>query len=109
MINRLTYDISRSDSIIIPPAPGAITNNLQLSFNSINQTYQLNDNQLVITDNIGTDRLSSVNTSVSNLQFTRLGNQNGNNTISVDFTLTGRDIKKSGVEVKSYNFTVGVR
>ena len=109
IINRLSYDISRADDIIIPASPGTVTDSLQVLKNSDNQTYQLNNNQLILTDNIGSDRLNSMNTLISNLQFTRLGNENGKNTISVDFTVTGINIKKSGPESKSYNFTVGVR
>ena len=69
----------------------------------------------IITDTENSDVLNSVDTQISDIKFTNLGNKltnlgnPGKSTIQVSFTLTSKMIKNTGPEVESFKTTVGLR
>lgn len=113
MLSRLTYDINRSQSIITPASPGLQTSNLQLQINNINYSYSLDSNgnfQLKdITDNLGPYNLNDYDASISAVQFTRIGNVGGKNTIQVAFTITSKTLQRGKTQSKSFATTIGTR
>ncbi len=109
ILSRITYDVSRSSAIAIPASLGQQTNSLQLTINSQTYTYSLNNNNLVITDDAGTDVLNGYDTTVSNLSFTRLGNTDGKNSIRLAFTATSKIQRPQGPEQLNFQTTVGTR
>ena len=88
ILSKLTRDINRAESIVLPATPSAQTDSLALTIDSISHTYSLLNNNIMITNNIGSNNLNSYETTVSNLSFKRLGNVGGKNTITASFTLT---------------------
>ncbi len=109
ILAKLSYDIRRATSIAIPATLGAQGSTLQIIVNGVSYTYALNGNTLELTNNQGTEKINSPNTTVSNLFFRRLGNTlGGKNTVEIQFTVTSI-ITKPDVETRSYKTTVGLR
>lgn len=109
MINRLSYDISRSQTIVTPSAPGVATSELELVINGQAYRYSLNGSQLELTSPLGTHQLNSGLTDVSGVQFLRLSNPGGKPTISVDITVTSKTVRAKGPEMRVFQTTVGGR
>lgn len=106
---RFMYDINRAESIAAPAVLGEQTNSLQIIISGATYTYVLNNNNLELTNNFGINKLNSGDTTISDLNFKRLGNISGKNTIQINFTLTSKTIPKSGPEIKNFQTIVGLR
>lgn len=109
LLSRFMYDLQRSENVVIPAAAGSQSNTLQITVGGINYTYAVESENLQISNNNGADTLNSFDTTVSNLSFQKIGNVGGKDTVKILFTLTGKDIKKSGREIKNFQTTVGLR
>ncbi len=109
LLSRLTNDVQSAQSVLVPAAIGSQSASLQLSINSINYTYALNNGTMQLTNNNGTDTLNSFDTTVSNLSFKKVGNGAGKDTVQVIFTLTSNVTRNSGTETKNFQTTVGLR
>lgn len=108
VLTRLSYDIHRANSITTPAVLGGQGSTLQLVIGGISYTYALNSNTLELTNNLGADKINSTNTTVSNLNFRRLGNTlSGKNTIEIQYTVTSKITKPQ--ETRNYKTTVGIR
>ena len=112
ILARFTYDIQRAQSISVPASLGQNDSTLGLSIDGISNLYSVSNGFLTVANNLGVLQLNSVNTSVSNLNFLRLGNTADiarEDTIRVNFTVTSRIIRSSGPEAKNFQTTVGLR
>lgn len=110
ILARLNYDIQHASSITTPASLGQTTNNLQIVIGGINYTYSVDSNgNLQITNNNGTDNLTGYDASASAVSFQRLGNSGGKNTIQISFTVAGRTVRKTIIEIKSFKTTIGTR
>jgi len=110
ILSKLTYDVHRANSIVLPASLGASSTSLQLDISGIN-TYSLNNGNLELTDSLGTNNLNSGDTIVSNLTFTRIGNSvaNAKNTVRIFYTVTSKVIRPKGLETKDFQTTIGIR
>ncbi len=113
ILNKLIYDMRSmqtstpsKDTIVSPASPGLSGSTLTFKVNSINYTYNLNNGNLQFTNNNGSDNLNSIDTTVSNLQFNRIGNGTNTDTIRVSFTLTSKITKNSGPESRTFQTTI---
>lgn len=106
---RLIYDIQRAQNIVTPSGLGDSGSSLQITVNGIQYSYSVNGGNLELTNNQGTDRLNSVDTSVSNLLVRKIGNVSGKATARVSFTLTSIVVQKGGPEVRNFQTTVSTR
>lgn len=102
---RFNYDIQRAEAIIVPTTYGIQSSSLIILINGVNHVYSLNNGNLLL----GLDRLNSSDTTVSDLEFTRLGEIGEKDTIRVTFNLTSEAIRKSGPESKNFQTTIGQR
>ena len=111
ILNRFTYDIRRSNSIITPSNFGASGNTLRVTGTGIDFSYTLSNGNLLLTNNLTStsDSINSNDTSVSNLSFTKVGTSSGVSTVDISFTLTSKTIKQTGTEVKTFKTAVGGR
>ncbi len=109
ILARLTYDITRADSITTPATPGAQGNTIQLVIDGQTVTYTQTNNNLTITTPTGTDSLNSFETIVPNLNFQRLGNVTGKNTVNITYTIESIVDTPQGRESKDVNTTIGIR
>ena len=111
ILARLAYDIQNATSVVTPANVGDSRNSLEVISNGADEDFVLSSNNLVL-NNISAntfDNLNSAETTVSNLSFTRLGSQNGKPTITISFTLTGTAKRTSGLEVRNFTTTIGLR
>ncbi len=108
ILTRLSYDIHRANSIVIPATLGGQGETLQFISSGITYTYTLNGSILNLTDNTGTEIVNSPRTTVTNVSFRRLGNTlSGKNTIEIQFTVTSTVTRPQ--ETRTYKTTVGIR
>lgn len=110
IISRLSYDIHRATSVTTPTTLGGSGSTLVLVIAGENYTYTVSGTNLILTTTSQpADPLNSVNTLVSGLNFKRLGNPGGKDTIQMQFTLTSKVKRLPGADVKSFQTTVGLR
>lgn len=115
ILSRLIYDITRTDSnagdaIVTPVSAGANSGTLQLSIAGINYSYTQDlNNNLTMTNNLGTDNLNGYNTRVTLLNFQRIGTSGPRDSIKISFTLTSKTISNTGNETKNFSTTVVLR
>lgn len=112
ILNRFSYDIGQAKTIISPISLGSQSASLQFSIGSTTYTYLLvNENLTLANSSLGTtDELNSINTAVSNLNFLRLSDTNGDNdTVTISFILTSKIIKRGEASLQSFTTTMGTR
>jgi type II secretory pathway pseudopilin PulG len=111
ILSRLNYDIHRAQSISIPPSSGATAGNFQIIIGGVNYTYSIDaNNNLILTNNLGTDNLNNYGSSVSALLVQRLGNVGGiENTLRINFTVKSRVKRISGFETKDFKTSLSLR
>lgn len=110
--SRLSYEIKRSDSIILPTNLGDTTSSLQTTVGSETHVYSLSANNLDFQNqSIASQsaRLNSNLVKVNLLSFQRLGNSGGKPTLKVNFTLENQSQTKQGIVTKNFELVVGTR
>ncbi|OGF99723.1 hypothetical protein A2Y99_02005 [Candidatus Gottesmanbacteria bacterium RBG_13_37_7] len=106
---RLLYDINQTETISQPSNPGETSDTLQISIDSLNYTYGLNGNDLMLDVNGQSNKINSFDTMVSDFSIRRLGNTNGKNNLQIGFTLTSIAERKNGPEIRNFQTTIGTR
>lgn len=109
IIAKLVHDMrtmqitpSVNDIIVEPSSAGSTSGTLNFTVNSINYTYSLNNGNLQLVNDKGTNNLNSVNTIISDLRFTRIGQGTNTDTIRMNFALTSKIKSNSEPESRSY-------
>lgn len=97
---RLNYDIARASAITTPGSLGTSSSSLVLTISGNTFTYDLSGSNFQLSDNIGTDNLSSNDVSISALNFQELGNTGGKPTISYSFTVTSTASSAGGPDTR---------
>ncbi|MBI4226098.1 type II secretion system protein [Candidatus Roizmanbacteria bacterium] len=109
LLNRFSYDIAKATNVNRPSAVGTSDTTLDLTIDSANYVYALNGGSLELTINSSAYQLNGINTNISNLNFKRIGNDDGKDTIQLNYSVTSKTQRASGPESKSYQTTVGLR
>ncbi len=110
ILSRLSYDISRAQAVIAPSSYGSGSNNLTIQIGGSDYTYSLDSNDnLIVTNTYGTNQLNSVDTTLNNLTFTRIGNPAGKDTIQMSFQLKSTTQRNTGYELRNFTTTVSLR
>jgi len=109
ILERITYDINRADSITTPSSIGEQGTTLILVISGQTYTYQLNGNNLQLINPNGTFNLNGYNTTIQNLLFQRVGNTGGKNTIKITYTVNALTTENRGIESKTIDTAVGIR
>lgn len=107
--SRLLYDISRADSITTPATLGSQSATLSIIINGVTFTYAIANGNLELTQGVQTNNINSVGTTISGLNFTRLGNSSGKHSIQVTYTITSDTVLPSGPETKTISTVIGTR
>jgi type II secretory pathway pseudopilin PulG len=107
--SRLIYDISRADSITTPAALGAQSASLSIVISGVTFTYAISNGDLELTQGVETNDINSTGTTISGLNFTRLGNSTGKHTVQVTYTITSDTVVPSGPETKTISTVIGTR
>lgn len=105
LLARLIYDIHRASAITAPSSAGASSPSLTLTIAGVSSVYSLGGGRVQLTRNSISSPLTSVNTQITNLNFTRLGNPSptAKHTLTINFTVT------DGRQSKDYQVSVGLR
>ncbi len=113
ILAKLIYDIHSmktasptNDTLITPASPGLSGSNLTFTIDSVNHTYSQSFGNLQLINNQGTNNLNSVNTTISALQFTRIGSGTNTDTIRLSFTVTSKISRNAGPESRTYQTTI---
>ncbi len=111
ILAKLIYDMQSASSSAIPSASslGSPSATLQLNTSAGTYTYASNSGNLQLTNANGTNNLNSVDTQISGLTFTRIGNGTATDTIRVNFTVKSTTNKRSGLETRAYQTTLGIQ
>lgn len=105
ILAKLTHDISSSDAVILPVTPGASSSAMTLTIASSSAVYTLSQGNLLL----GTEKLNSYATSVSNFSVTRLTNANNQDSLEVSFILTSINTLTSGNKTETFQTTINRR
>ena len=108
-LSRLTYDLHRAENIVVPTNLGENTTTLQITIEGVDYIYRINSTDLVLTNNNGSHKLNSFDTTISNFSVRRLGNVNGKHNLQIKFTVSSKTLRQGGVEVKNLQTTLGLR
>lgn len=107
---RLMWDLKNADSLTAPAALGGSSSTLVFISSGISYTYSLSGGILSLSRSGETLALNSLESNISSITFTRLGNVGGKPTIKVDFTINGNTIKSgNNIETRTYQTTFGLR
>lgn len=109
ILSRLSYDIQRSDAIVIPSSLGDTTSSLVLSIDGDTYTYGLAGGIMGLTTSAGTSALNSIRSTVSDVSFKRLGNTAGTHAIELTYTVTSTVTRTQGPETKTVQTVIGTR
>lgn len=109
LLARLNYDISQATTISTPANGGDNSPTLVLVIGGTNYTYSLSSNNLVLTNNFGSNNLNSSETRLPSLNFQKLTNGTGSETVKINFTIASVTTRKKGEESRSFQTTVGKR
>jgi competence protein ComGC len=109
LYSRLIYDINHASSISLPANAGDTGNTLQLQINGIAYQYALSNGNLMISDATSSAQLNSYDTTISGLQFKRIGNPNKKPTIQIVFTVISKEVLHGTVDSKTFQTTAGLR
>jgi prepilin-type N-terminal cleavage/methylation domain-containing protein len=109
LLARLDYDIQRATSITTPAALGSSNSSLVLVIGGVTYTYALSGGNLQLTNNTGTTNLNSNDSTISGLNFQKLGNSGGKETIRASYTVTSVAQTDQGQDVRTFTTTFGRR
>jgi len=109
IIERLSYDIHRADSIVTPASIGGTGNSLVLQINGQNYSYTLSNGQLTLSDGINAFFVNSDLSSINTITFTRIGNPLGKHTIKAEFNIISNRELVGESKSETYTTTFGTR
>ena len=87
------------------PATGSTSATLQVTLNSVSYTYSVASGNLQLTANAAPENLNSIDTSISNVSFQRIGNGT-HDSVRMSFTVTSKARQTSGSKTKSFQTTL---
>lgn len=105
LMNRIQHDLYQASSIELPVNNGEDSDRLILNMTDSSITYSLINDKFTITENGQAYSLVNQETRVSNLNFKKLGNEDGASTITIYLELKNF----AGAKTKTLNFTLGLR
>ena len=103
---RLLYDINRADLVTIPGSLGETSDTLQLTIGPTQYVYLLQNGSLYLSAT-SSSQLNGIDTTISGVSFTRVGNNTGKNQIKISYTITSKQAQKA--DTKTVNTTIGLR
>lgn len=109
MLAKLSYDINNADMLVTPNAAGQTTSSLVFTIVPTTYTYVLSNGNLTRQDALGTNVLNSINTTVTNFSVTRREGIGSKPTLSVSITLQSVAKKIPGVDIQTFQTTIGMR
>ncbi len=110
LINKFIYDINQAKSISLPLHPPDESNVLNLVINGTGYSYATDSaKNLIMSDGTNSYQLNGYDTTIPNILFTRLGQDDPYDVIKIKFTVTSRVKNPAGFESQSYETVIGLR
>ncbi len=110
LLQRLSYDIARASAINTPVNDGDSGISMGLTIEGAAYNYDLSGGNLVLTTGGNLYPLNGVNTTITYLNFQRIGNLNDpKDTIKLNFIISSVTQRSGGPEVRNFETTVGLR
>lgn len=110
LINKFSYDIHQAKEISLPLHPPNESNVLNMTIDGTAYSYFIDGEQdLILSDGVNNYQLNGYDTSVPEIVFTRLGQDDIHDVIKVNFTVTSRVNNPTGFESQSYETVIGLR
>lgn len=106
---RLDYDITRASAVTTPTSLGASGSSLVMTVGGNSYSYALSGSNLQLTDNVGAANLNGSGVNVSALNFQRIGNSGGKDTVRYSFTLTSTAKPAAGSRSQTFTSTAELR
>lgn len=110
LINKFSYDIHQAKQISLPLHPPDESSVLNITIDGASYSYSIDgDQNLIISDGVNNYQLNGYDTSISEIIFTRLGQDDIHDVIKINFTVSSRVKNPSGFESQSYETVIGLR
>ena len=109
LLTKLTADINRADSIVLPLAISASASSMVLKVGATDTTYAISNGRLVITDSSGSNNLNDSDTTISDFVVTKLGNVGGKPGLQMLFTITSNVVDNSNIKTKTFQTFSAIR
>jgi len=107
IFNRLSYDIHKANKLNYPSSIGT---SASLLINGTDYIYKLDGSNLILNFNSTEYQLNSYTTSVSNLQFQRIGDTTVTpSLIKITYKLESNIEEVSGIETRDIETIIGLR
>src|SRR3989344_1996397 len=82
ILSRLSYDLTNADSVTVPSSQS-----LQFTNSGVSYSYSVADGNLSLTEDSNSARLNGIDTRITSINFTQVGNSSGVATVQVIFTI----------------------
>lgn len=111
LLARLTYDINRASLLTEPAAAGTQSDKLQLTIGGSNYRYATASGNILNLTVGGIDyQINSFGTTISGVNFKRIGTDGNKDSVQISFTITSTTIiGGAGKETKTFSTTAGMR
>ena len=109
ILARLSYDINRTNAIVDPGGLGSSSAGLVLDIEGDTYSYSLEGNDLILTSTLGSGKLNSSESLISDLNFETIGNIGGRETVRLNFKVSSKARQSSGQEERTFQTTIGRR
>lgn len=111
ILAKLAVDIHKATSISVPNALGSTGDNFTIVIDGVNYNYSIDeDENLVLTNNLGENILNSFDSRIASFSAQRLGNVGKvEDNLNINFTITSRIHEQTGYETKNFQTNVGLR
>lgn len=112
ILSRISFDLTNADVNASNPANSVTIltpQSLQFSKSSVTYTYSLNNGNLILDEGGVSAKLNGVDTQITSLSFTKIGNSSGKPTVQIIFTIASRAVGPNVDSPKVFQTTVGLR
>lgn len=99
ILSKLAYDFSEAESVVAPTSNGETSQTLTIMVDGVNNTYSVEDGNLVLNISGESYVLNSSRTKISSISFKRLGEISGKPTIKIVVEMEGvaSDLNKTEI------------
>ncbi len=109
ILSKLIYDIQQAESVAQPAALGTSTSSAQLVINGTTYTYDIRNNNFVLTFNGNSYELNSYQTKMNSFSVQKIGNNSGKPTLKITAEIESRIMQAKGADKRYINTTVSLR
>lgn len=106
---RLKYEINNADTVTLPVNIGDSSDSLEISVGGVTTSYYANDGKFYYYNGTSEVLMSSLDSVISNVSFTKRGNVSGKNVIEMVYTVSSGIEGTAQYESQEYKGAGGLR